>query len=581
MVNLYDNYQQSKVMNLIPDNSRALLKQQGQGMKDQAVVEKEINDMYNKYNFPLASKIDAAKVATKFESYAKVADGLVNNENLSPDEKLVGILKVNRAVKSDKEISDIAESNKVMLEEKKKVAPSLRPYMERNVFPGLETPNDGTIWSGDFSMDPDKEWAAAQSELRNAVSAQDVPGTKGKEEGVSSVDVESYMKKNVFDLLNSKKGIAVQMADMYENSTGTKLDPNNPDQVRQLTGMTLDVWRDKNSEYSYNKSKGKGNSTVINFNQKSPVPATGVLMKEPGMVNYLSGLSSRFGLGPDKITGDAQYTEIAKQAESSFKSGFDRAGSSVILTNNFFASDPSHAKDTWSSGANFVSKAIFTKESTQVSQGSALRTSSDVGETAKDIVMYPDIPYGGLFVSGPSRSSELYLGNGTVDILRRASRDKKIFMEPGTVNAQYSIMSDGALGSVARVNLLASDTLGDTGVLVDAKGNKKNGVISIAQSLFEKIKVSNNSTAWDLISNAKTDIVKIHVADGVELVVLVKPIEVAGKMERSYSFDVIKSSAPLYGPSLRSLMFNMTKGKPSTTEQGGAYTVSQSNTPSN
>lgn len=565
MVNLYDSYQQSKVMNIIPDNSKELLRMQKENMAVKAATEKEIDDLTSMYNIPLASKKDASIVANKFSNFKSEIASVMSNSSLNPYEQYDQILKIKRKAENDRDLFLIADSNKAMLDAQQKANPELESYFKKNVYPDLQTDlSSGVRWSGSFDVNPSREWESVQSQLRSSISEDEFKDEKGVlSQGKREETIRNYINDNVNMVLSSNRGIALQMANEYEKSTGRSINLDNPSDVRTLQDYTAKTWIKMNEQYDYSSKVKIGNGLNVNVNMPkldSPSVPMNELMEDPTVKNYISSMAVNVGAKKDN-TGAYVLEDVAAKVRDRFKQVPGTL--KVVPTKTITASSTMQADNVFKSGAQFSAKNKSNTQSLSTGVGTSKLTESEQ-EQSKEVYLLPDLTNSSLFGSAGSMSSEIYAGSAVSEILRKASDKGSVFMEPSSITSQYSFMHDGTIGNVARVTI-SSKSIGDSGK-------------TIAEELFGRFP-DGNGTVFNKLNSMTTPgkhILSINTPNGpINMSVYVDYMGGDGKTDpgtKVYSFDVIKSAAPLYGRSLSNFSYNTKYGKQSSTDYAGGMT---------
>ena len=531
-----------------------------------AAADKEISDLSSKYNVSLFSVKDAAKVSDMTLAMKKETEQVLSDPSLNPTEQYGKVLDIKRKYEGNQELFNIAESNKNMQIAYQKVPNSLRPYFDKYIRPELETPN-GVVWSGNFDIDPQADINNMQSNLMSAISKTSFKDENGNDmEGIKAETIHNYINDNIDNVLERNRGFALQMASDYEAAGGAHLDLDSDIDRDKLKKYATERWWKMNEEYAYQGEKYKPKGTYVNvhnYPQKLDDPAVPLSELFTDLSPYLKGVASNVAAVTNS-DGSIDLVDMAQKTREKFK---ESGTAQTFLTRNTYASSPMQANYVWTSkdsGATFAVKNKSNTKSMMQSMGSSIRSGEIDAESIKDVYIMPDLNNSSLFGEAASKngtSSEVYVGNAVSSILRKASDNGFVFMESNNVTSQYSIMHDGTVGSVAKISLPASASLG--------------GKKSVAQEIFERFPTTGNSNAWDKLSDMGTGTFEFPIKSGGTFTnIKVEVNYIDG--EKVFSFNVIKSAAPLNGRSLSNSGYNTSKGKPSTTDWASGMSTNPS-----
>lgn len=537
MVNLYDSYQQSKVMNIIPETSKNLLKLKKENASMMANTDKLIDDIKSKYKIELASQHDALEVADMMSKVERDIAAIYNDPSLDETSKFTAILDYKRNVNNDDRLFKIAASNKRMIEAQKEVHPLLQDYFKKHVYPHLRTGE--TAWTGSFNDNPDADIRAIQSELRSAIPADDFKTDNGGAmNGVSQDRVEKYIKANVDNILNRHNGFKYLMIDGLEESTGFSFDSSNPNHLKALSLFAEDKLAEMNIVYAHGR-KPTSNSTVIynNMNPNSPSTRTSSFMREA--TGLFNNIANYLGIGADS-SGKISSRELKARVIQKLNPGEGKLG--AIVTETKTASSADAAIAVFKDGATYHSANISNTET----KGDDPRRATSVGE--KDVIMAVKLPQSNLFGTGDngSHSSAINLGSSLSGTLRMMSDSGKILMRQGNVKQTYVMDSYGNIAATANVFVKSSDAdellkalnvynVGGKGLGDSVRSLGNNGIYKLP------IKDPDSGQSINLIFRKGTE-------------------TIAGRKQDVIYFDVTKSMMDIDGNNLFHHDFNVTKG---------------------
>lgn len=587
MVNLYDSYQQSKVMNIIPDTASKLLKAKKEQMAVDAESDKLLDDITGKMNSPYASRLDAEEKAGIMKGYLDEVNGIMSNQELDGYGKFSGISAIKRKMSSNKRIYDLDASNKVMISEIAKIDPALREAFDATLLKDLKSPTDGTIWSGNFAMDFDKEMGNTLNRAYAGLPSEDFTLTykdkSGKSistmaNGVSQERIDEYINNNADYLLNENPALKMKVIGSFIKQTGRA--PLNDGSEKamiddlQLTGMFKTNLKAKLSEYANSRAivKDKG-FTVNNYIPKvnTETPPLEPLFNE--VAPMYSAVSARMGLNGSY--GDARFNQKLMDHFKMFKIG-GSTPSYTFKTPTTQASSNAYAMSVWEDGATPVSteyRTVINNYKKSKVDVERMQLSSSEAETGKEVLLIPKLQNSSLFAYGKNGSGQ----NITKDIstgsqllnerisqeLQMASDRGSIYTTRASLTPTYSIMSDGSSGSVA--NVTVSDRR--------EKGSNK----SSASDIFSLIKMSSadgGASAWDYLNSKKPGTLKLDIGNGLMLNIVKTSVKDKDESYNEYSFDVIKKGLSPNQSQFMQSVYNRETGKPGLSTVGAGYSNS-------
>lgn len=568
MVNFYDNYQQSKVMNLIPTSAKNLLK----ANKDQVEMDSKyysmINDMADRANANFVSTEDSKEFAERSGMYIDAAKSVMSNKSLDADpvNKFRAIAKIHGDMLSDKRLQVLVESNKNMSSELKKMAPSLQGYFDRSVRPNLRSPNDGSVWSMNYDFNPEKDFESIMSEAKSVLKPTLIEGENNKPlknpDGsyvteLSKASIDQWIDTNVDRLMSTRPGAVFSVADNIEKnmlanhpeSGMTRIDFSDPIHSNTVRDEFKIALKNMFSEYSRQSIQG-GKNTNFKFsidnrpNMSDPIVPIDVLIGELDQRGLFDYAGSKFGA--------AQGTKF-KYDLSDLSNKVKGKSMGYLPSDVVSTSTTDYADYIWKQGSNV---GIITSQNGSknnvVFEGIGAFTSSRTFGT-KNYNIFPSLSGDAHIVSyKPTNTNGVvdktkasgWAGNNIGNALKQLSDNKLLSLaETTSVTPDYIMLPNGKVGSIATVKIPDKGNSAIDSPIKYLFGNEIGG--KIANSLSQR----GDGSKYTLKINGGMDIVITYVD---------VPADKApnGVADSYYTFDVAKPLGELTGPSAATMLYD-------------------------
>lgn len=209
MVNLYDNYKQAKVVNLIPDNSQALMKmammaqQQDSEYNDQ--VDKLMLDFEKNAGVPIKSSIDRDKYYQRYNSAKSKIGEILSDNSIDSRSKYRSVMSTVSNFANDPLIKNIQLGSKNMVESLAKIDDEIFLSRANSFAENYDTENMG-LFSRAFT---DKfDWSdlikkASDNIKPTTLNSKGMPDPRGEFEGTYEGDISSFIENNAADFYNT------------------------------------------------------------------------------------------------------------------------------------------------------------------------------------------------------------------------------------------------------------------------------------------------------------------------------------------------------------------------------------------
>lgn len=477
MVNFYDNYQQSKVMNLIPSSAKDLLK----ANKDQIDLDSKyhsiISDMADKANANFISSQDAKEFSERSSGYIDAAKAIAADRSLDADpvSKFRAIAKIHGEMLSDKRLGVLIEGNKNMAGELKKMAPSLQGYFDRSVRPYLRSPEDGSVWSMNYDFNPERDFESIMSEAKNVLKPTIVNGSDNKPlkypggeyvTELSEEAIDNWIDENSDRLMATRPGAVYSVVDNIERNIAatspdselTRVDLNDPIHSNVVKDEFKNTLKRMFSEYSRQsvQRSGKGINIKIDNAPKltDPIVPIDVLYKELSDRGLFDKPAYRLGAAPGSKS-KYDLSDLASRIKYNSKGFLE---SDVVPTSSTDFSD-----FIWKQGSNIGVIATQNQEqNTVIMEGmSSFRNSKNFG--VKNYNVFPSLSSDAHIVSykkGPrdgmvdKRVGSGWAGNNIGNGLKQLADSKLLSLyETTSVTPDFIVLPNGEVGSIATIKI--------------------------------------------------------------------------------------------------------------------------------
>jgi hypothetical protein len=585
MVNFYDNYQQSQVMNYIPEAAKGLLKAQ----KEQVAVESEyaslIDKMIEKSNGEFISADDRKEYISRAEPRINKARAIASDQSLSPLDKFRGISGVNQEMLSDRRMHTLLESNKNMAKEVDKIKPSLQGYFNRSILPYLKTPSDGTVWRDNMSYDPEQDFKDIGEKMQSHISKSVLTDKDGKPikngdqyvYGITQDRINDWVEKNYETFMSTMPGAVFATADVIEReviaggsgSSLSRVDFSDPVHSNIVEDKFKETLRNLFSEYAGQKMSGQRKSNFnININQEkptTPVPLMDVFYQELDAAGLFDRAGASFGVSGDP-NNKLKYnlSELANKVKS--KSGGRLPSSRVTV------SDQGISDSIWKSGSQIgvIASSGADQNTVEIGDAGSFRTTTSSNE--KNYNIFPALPATthaiSYAIAGDKDLSKGWksVNKGVVsgynqnrfgEAIKDLSEFKLVtLMETTSITSEHALLPMGEVGSIAKIK-------------IPLKGNDK--VPNPLSYLFGK---DVSAIVGPQLAKAKPgQPIPISVGGGFTIMIerahYDKDKSPDGKAGEYFTFEVAKPAGRMSGKSLTAAKVNLGgEGKGTNTSMG-------------
>lgn len=473
MVNFYDNYQQSKVMNYIPETAKGLLKAQKEQVGMDSEYYKLVNDMAERSNAQFVSVDDSKEYAERVGQYINTAKSLMADKSLDSDPvtKFRSIAKVHQDMMSDRRLQTLTESNKNMAKELDDVDPSLQAYVDRSVKPNLRTPDDGTVWNKNYAYRPDDDFKSIVQEFTSVVKPDILTDENGNQKKnpdgsyiteISDARINSWIDANAKTLMSTKPGAVYSVIDNIEKSltaAGSDSDMKKINMDDAIHAHTVKeafkiAIKGKLSEYANQKVSG-GKKFSININNEAERPTDvvapiDVLYKDLEYSGVISSVAAKMGVSPDGKTRTEYYDQLSKKIKETSDAG------GVIVSKRSPVTSTMHSTYFWADGAR---ASVIKKSDTKIKQIEVKgvgRSSNITAMMSNGVTIYPKIDQNTYLIT--SRGNDQVAGFNKNDTAGRLSRmaDADLVSMSGSsdqAKGDYAILPNGEVGSITKIKI--------------------------------------------------------------------------------------------------------------------------------